>query len=226
MKTVILMAGIGSRLGNPFPKCLTPLRDGCSILDQQLANLTEFKGNIIGVVGFKKDLILERHPELLYVYNPRYDQTNTSKSLLCALEHVAQEDVLWLNGDVVFDARIIPELLRCPHSTMAVVTTQVSEEEIKFTVDKHGFINAVSKQLTGALGEAIGINLVRAKDLDLFRQSLQRCADQDYFERGLEFSIQNGLALYPTDVSRYSCVEVDFEEDLRRAKQIFTQTNQ
>ena len=83
------------------------MKEGYTILDRQLGNLGEFQGNILGVVGFKKDLVMERHPELLYVYNPRYDQTNTSKSLLAALEHVDDEDVLWLNGDVVFDQRII-----------------------------------------------------------------------------------------------------------------------
>ena len=220
MKVVILMAGIGSRLGNPFPKCLTPLKDGCTILDHQLANLREFAGNIIGVVGFKKDLVMEKHPELIFIYNPRYDQTNTSKSLLAALEHVENEDVLWLNGDVVFDKRIPPALFESKSSGMAVVTSKVSDEEIKFTVDERGHINAVSKSVTNALGEAVGINLVRAADLPVFRESLRECADNDYFEKGLELSIARGMKLLPVDVTAYPCIEVDFQADLNAARQI------
>ena len=51
------------------------------------------------VVGFKKDLIMERFPELTYIYNPFFDQTNTSKSLLKALRKNRDKSVLWLNGD-------------------------------------------------------------------------------------------------------------------------------
>jgi len=220
MKVVILMAGIGSRLGNPFPKCLTPLRENLCILDHQLMNLAEFSGQIIGVVGFKKDLVMERHPELMFVYNPRYDQTNTSKSLLAALEHFENEDVLWLNGDVVFDKRILPELLKCQHSCMAVVTSKVGEEEIKFTTNERGFINAVSKQVAHARGEAVGINLIRAKDIGLFTQTLRECADQDYFEKGLELALTRGLELKPVDVTHLPCLEVDFPSDLEAAKQL------
>ena len=220
MKIVILMAGIGSRLGNPFPKCLTPLREGFSILDHQLENLAAYNGQIIGVVGFKKDLIMERHPELLYVYNPRYDQTNTAKSLLGALEHVHDEDALWLNGDVVFDPRIVAELLRCQHSCMAVTMGKVGDEEIKFTVDAAGFINAVSKQVEQALGEAVGINLVRSADLELFKAGLRDCADHDYFEKGLELAIAQGLKLRPLDATRYPCIEIDFLADLAAARKL------
>lgn len=38
MKVVILMAGIGSRLGSKLPKCLTPLKTDYTILDHQQAD--------------------------------------------------------------------------------------------------------------------------------------------------------------------------------------------
>ena len=60
MKIVILAAGIGSRLGNPFPKPLTSLKNGDTILKQQIINLTSYFNfdDISIVVGFKKDLIM------------------------------------------------------------------------------------------------------------------------------------------------------------------------
>ncbi len=220
MKIVILMAGVGARLGHPFPKALTPLRDGLTILDHQLRNLAGANSDLIGVVGFKRELIMERHPELRYVENPRYDQTNTARSLACALEHVTDEDVLWLNGDVVFDGRIITEMRRRPQSGMAVVNGPVDDEAIKYQLDGRGRIRAVSKSVAGSPGEAIGINLVRANDLELLKDGLRRCSDQDYFERGIELAIGNGMDVRAVDVSRYPCVEVDFLQDLEAARRI------
>ena len=66
------------------------------------------------VVGFKKNSIMENFPQLAYVYNPYFDQTNTAKSLVRALKKCKGESVLWFNGDVVFDEKLleIPAFLR------------------------------------------------------------------------------------------------------------------
>jgi choline kinase len=218
MKVVILVAGMGSRLGNSLPKCLMPLRPDYTIIDHQLANLKAFAGGIIAVIGFKKDLILERHPELLFAYNPLYDQTNTSQSLLIALQHLRGEDVLFLNGDVVFDPRIVAVMAQCEESCMAVIRSRVADEEVKFSLDARGHIRAVSKSVAEPIGEAIGINLIRARDLELVTRCLERCGPMDYFERGLEIAIDQGLVLWPVDVTQYPCIEVDFIDDLNRAK--------
>ena len=42
MKIIIFAAGIGSRLGNPFPKPLTPLKNGKSIMQRQIDNITTY----------------------------------------------------------------------------------------------------------------------------------------------------------------------------------------
>ncbi|NCZ73840.1 MAG: phosphocholine cytidylyltransferase family protein, partial [Actinobacteria bacterium] len=108
VQVVILAAGMGTRLGKPWPKPLTPLADGRSIMQQQIENLRKvFKEDLrlSIVVGFKLEMIMEAHPDATYVYNEIYDQTNTSKSLLKALKVSHESGVLWLNGDVVFDSR-------------------------------------------------------------------------------------------------------------------------
>src|SRR6056297_2461183 len=101
MKAVLLAAGVGSRLGRPFPKSLVKLPGGERILGRQIRILRE-KGirQIFVAVGFKMDLIMEEFPNVYYRYNPFYYITNTSKSLLCILEDL-DDDVIWLNGDVI-----------------------------------------------------------------------------------------------------------------------------
>ena len=44
VQVVILAAGMGTRLGRPHPKPLTPLHDGRSILQRQLDTLREVFG--------------------------------------------------------------------------------------------------------------------------------------------------------------------------------------
>jgi choline kinase len=227
MKIIILAAGIGSRLGNPFPKPLTPLKSGDTIMKQQINNLSSYFNfdNINIVVGFKKDLIMEHQPNATYIYNPIFDQTNTSKSLLKALKKYVGESVLWLNGDVVFDKRIFDLLtpyINKDESFVSVNNEEVGEEEVKYTLDSKGFINEISKTVKNGLGEAVGINFISSKDINFFIKRLEECDNNDYFERGIETAIQKDqISIHAVDISKYKCIEVDFIEDLDNANKIF-----
>ncbi|MDA7557780.1 phosphocholine cytidylyltransferase family protein [Flavobacteriaceae bacterium] len=222
MKIIILAAGIGSRLGNPFPKPLTPLKNGKSIMKMQVENMTSRYDidDINVVVGFKKDLIMERFPELTYIYNPFFDQTNTSKSLLRALKKYKDKSVLWINGDVVFDKHIFDKLqplITAKTSFVAVNTNKVGEEEVKYVL-KDGFINQLSKTVQNGAGEAVGINFVSSDDIQIFINRLEECDNNDYFERGLELAInKDDLKITAVDISQYNCMEIDFIEDLENA---------
>ncbi|MBA10513.1 MAG: phosphocholine cytidylyltransferase family protein [Flavobacteriaceae bacterium] len=222
MKIIILAAGIGSRLGNPFPKPLTPLKNGKSIMKMQVENMTSRYDvdDINVVVGFKKDLIMERFPELTYVYNPFFDQTNTSKSLLRALKKYKDKSVLWINGDVVFDKHIFDKLqplITAKISFVAVNTNKVGEEEVKYVL-KDGYINQLSKTVKNGAGEAVGINFISSDDIPIFINRLEECDNNDYFERGLELAInKDDLKIKAVDISQYNCMEIDFIEDLENA---------
>jgi choline kinase len=224
IQAVILAAGMGTRLGRPFPKPLTPLAEGRTILAQQVDNIHAAFGadaRVTIVVGFKLDLIMEAEPDASFVYNQNYDQTNTNRSLLKALKASAPGGVVWMNGDVVFDPAVLERLqphIDADQSVIAVNTATVAEEEVKYTVDDHGFVNALSKTVVGALGESVGINFVAAHDKAALVERLTECADQDYFERGIELAIAaDGIKVMPVDISDLFAIEVDFEEDLARA---------
>jgi choline kinase len=166
-------------------------------------------------------MIIEAHPNASFVYNEVYDQTNTSKSLLKALIASQESGVLWLNGDVVFDAKVLERVaarIEAEKSFVCVNTSATAEEEVKYTVDDKGFINELSKTVQNALGEAVGINFISAHDKASVIAQLKACGDQDYFERGLELAIEkNGIQLEPVDISDLFAVEVDFQADLDRA---------
>ena len=221
---VILAAGMGTRLGRPWPKPLTPLADGRTIMRQQMDNLSKAFGDelrVMTVIGFKLELIIESFPNNLYVYNEAYDQTNTNRSLLKALRLSGPGGVVWLNGDVVFDPRVldrVKEYIDIDESIICVNTAAVGDEEVKYRVDADGFVSELSKKVVNALGESVGINFVADKDKQLLIAGLAACADDDYFERGIELAIEHDkLRIEPIDISDLYAIEVDFAEDLERA---------
>jgi len=221
---VILAAGMGSRLGRSLPKPLTELADGRTIMQQQFDNIDHAFGSaahVTIVVGYKLEHIIEAFPRASFVYNEQYDQTNTSKSLMRALQASSPGGVLWMNGDVVFDPTVLERaamLVAREQSFVSVNTSKVSDEEVKYTTDAEGYIRELSKTVKNGLGEAVGINYISRDDKATLIRHLKRVGDQDYFERGLELAIeQDRLLVEPVDISDLYAVEVDFAEDLERA---------
>lgn len=215
---------MGSRLGRSLPKPLTLLADGRTILQQQVDNIRQAFGpdtSVTLVVGYKLEHVIDSQPDADYVYNERYDQSNTSKSLLRALRASKPGGVLWFNGDVVFDPAILKRLeplITAEQSFVAVNTAAVSDEEVKYRVDDAGFISELSKTVRDGLGEAIGINYVSAAEKQALQYWLGKVEQGDYFERGIELAILAGqMRVQPIDVSDLYAVEVDFAEDLEQA---------
>lgn len=227
LKVVILAAGVGSRLGLARPKALVDLADGRSILQQQLQNLEAWvdPDDVLIVVGYKKELVMECFPRNAFVYNENFSGTNTSKSLLRALRRCKGSDVLWMNGDVVFEPELLQLVLATRTSAVAVAAGVVAEEEVKYRTRADGTICEISKAVADAEGEAVGINIVCERDLGLLVRCLDVCDDHDYFERGLEFAIARGMRIKATDVSAYGCIEIDFPDDLARANEMLVRTS-
>ena len=225
MKIIILAAGIGSRLGNPFPKPLTKLKNNKSIMQMMTENISSlYSLDLVNlVVGFKKNLIMESFPNLTYIYNQYFDQTNTAKSLLKAIKKNKDQSILWMNGDIVFDKNILlklKEYIDKDISFVAVNTSKVAEEEVKYTL-KNNYINELSKTVENGLGEAVGINFISSKYIDSFIKRLEECDDNDYFEKALEVAIEkDSFKIKPVDISEFNCIEIDFEEDLKNANNL------
>jgi len=233
ISVVILAAGFGLRLKNNKPKALVVVDGDKTILDYQLEKLSKYisMDSISVVIGYKKELVMERHSELTFIYNERYSTTNTAKSLLKALKKVKRGDVLWLNGDVVFDEKVIPKIITksisSNKSCVLVDNKRCGEEEVKYDVEKTGDISLLSKEVKNGKGEALGINLVLEEDIPNLIKNLEKVMDQDYFEKALENMIINeGTKFAPVNSSGLFCQEIDFPEDLETVQNYLKQTQE
>ena len=225
IQVVILAAGLGTRLGKPHPKPLTPLTSGESIMRRAVNSLRAAYGDevfVTAVVGFKLDLVIEAMPDISFVYNEVYDSTNTSKSLLKALRlSQPRRGALAQRGRRVRPSRARPD----PRQDRGRTQLRVREHRRRSprrrsSTPSTGTASSTScpSRSSAALGEAVGINFVSADDKAALIARLEEADDQDYFERGLELAIEkDGLRVEAVDISQFQVVEVDFEDDLSRA---------
>ncbi|MEA3499981.1 MAG: phosphocholine cytidylyltransferase family protein, partial [Candidatus Marinimicrobia bacterium] len=116
---------------------------------------------------------------------------------------------------------IISPYIEKSQSFCCVNNASVGKEEVKYNVDKNGNINEISKSVKNAIGEAVGINFISKKDSKNFIKNLTECKNNDYFEKGLEMSIQNDKAkIKPINISEFMCMEVDFKSDLKEVNKL------
>lgn len=220
MKIVILAAGTGSRLSNgeELPKCLTPLSDGKSILEHQISQFKKLvpSKNIIIVVGYQKEEIIQHYPDCIFVESANFANENTAKSLEKSLPAV-DDDLLWINGDVLFHPTVLEQVVAFKQNCMVVIEKQVGDEEVKYRTDGEGNITAVSKEVKEAQGEAVGINFFTKEAIPLLWKHLKECHPQDYFEKAIEGCISEGLEVKALPTSPDTCIEIDFPEDLTKA---------
>jgi choline kinase len=234
MKAVILAAGIASRLRpltNNTPKCLLKVGDK-SILEHTLENL--IANNIFDVIivtGYLENLVRsfvkERFPKLniTFIYNELYASTNNIYSLWLAKDELLDNDMLLMDSDIIFDKRIISELINSGYDNcLALKRHAVGAEEIKVKVDEKGRILEISKEviLSEAVGESIGIELFKGSSLiELFKIIDRKIIIENkvniFYEAAFQDMIKNNGNIFTVDITQYYCTEIDTASDLENA---------
>ncbi len=233
MNAVILAAGRGRRLGKAAdgrPKCLVMI-GGRTILGHQLSAL-EGCGvdQYTVVVGYRAGEVIDEAKRFVgdrvrFVFNPIFDETNTSYSLWLALNEM-RDSFFYLNGDVLFHREVMERLSASPFpSVLALELKECGDEEVKVELEGYRAVK-VSKQIApeSAVGEFIGVAKFSAELAEDMHRHLERLAAriqdrQAYFEKGLEMTLDDHFVSV-VDVTDLPAIEIDFPEDLRRAREI------
>ena len=234
-KAIILDAGEGKRLRpltETTPKCLLKLNE-ITILEHQLTNLAEcgIKKAIL-VVGYRANQIFKKLKEknfgldLKLIRNPIYNRTNTVYSLWLAKKEI-KEDLIYLNGDVVFHKNVLMRLLNSQFDTcLAVEKKKVNEEEVKVELVSN-VIKTIGKkiQLAKAHGEFVGIAKFSQEFNTLFTDKVNEVVGERKVNAFFEVALNRALKyynVYAVDVSDLLCIEIDSHEDFSMAKKIYS----
>lgn len=234
MKTIILVAGRGTRLGSlteDTPKCLLKVGNQ-TILERILKQLSSngIKEAVL-VVGFKKEKIIEEIKRLSlpikikYIENRIYDQTNTIYSVWLAKKE-AENGFILINGDVVSEDILIKELIEHPAKTVLTIDNvkKLGEEEVKIMIQGSKITN-IGKQLDPlkSYGESIGVQKIRKEDTKILFEEIKKFVDRNEVKTFYESAFNNILDKVRFDILKtdgQKWTEVDFVEDYEEAKKI------
>jgi choline kinase len=230
MRAIILAAGKGLRLElteTEPAKCLLKL-GGTTLIERQLASLRAAGiHEIVVVVGFQAEHV--KHAcgtEIEYIENPIFGETNSMYSLWLARQFFANGFVV-LNSDVLFHPQLLTDLLTARHEDAILVSyrngTKYGSEEMKVKV-RGGHVLDISKSMDpdGADGENVGIVKFGPTGAAILGRELDRLVAggdlRAWAPRAfLEFAKKRPLPVIGT--RGYPWIEIDFPEDLRRARE-------
>lgn len=240
---LILAAGRGTRLADagrsapPPPKCLLRV-GGRSLLERHLLHLRECGIRSVTVaVGYEAAAVraeLERVGHDLCVqtvYNPDFQQGSlvtlwTARKLL-----LSGRPLLLMDADVLYDARILERLVASQADDALLIDRgfEPGDEPVKVWVSK-GRIVELRKQLPPELdfdvcGESVGFfRLSPESGRELVRRSAAYL-EAGRFHEPHEEVLRDMLRSRPAgavgieDVTGWPWIEIDFPEDLRRARE-------
>jgi choline kinase len=238
MQAIILAAGLSKRLRpltDTTPKCLLKV-GGKTILERTINNIlnNDIK-DFVMVTGYRenmiKDFISEKYPDLniTYLTNSDYENNNNSYSLWMTKDYI-KDDCLLLDSDILFDYRIISNLLEVKYNNCLAVNTNhnLGEEEIKVIIDTANKILHIGKELAPAksYGESIGIERFSADFFGKLGEVLDRKITREnnvneFYEASFQELIDEGNGIFAVNVSEYKSMEIDTPADLDRAAEEF-----
>ena len=225
MKAVILAAGISGRLGYNFPKCLLEI-GGKALLGRYLESLEKVDIlDVTMVVGYKKEMIVDYversdFPGSIKVIS---NSAFTAGSILSLYEARKELNggVLLMDSDVYFEEELLRTFIRegGENAVALDISSCGAGEEMMVEVED-GRVLDWGRNLTG-VGEAVGFYKFNDQTCWVLKKLLEEYVDQE----GLGYEdifpeLFKKVFFVPVDVSGLRWVEIDFEEDVKRAERL------
>ncbi|HHW01014.1 MAG TPA: aminotransferase class I/II-fold pyridoxal phosphate-dependent enzyme [Clostridiaceae bacterium] len=130
MQALMLAAGMGRRLGkhtSSCPKCMVKV--GGKTLLERTAEALRIAGikKFVVVVGYEADKLIEYaknnipYIDFEFIHNYDYASTNNIYSLYLAKEQLLKDDTILIESDLVYDQRLIKEVVDNKSKNLVVV---------------------------------------------------------------------------------------------------------
>ena len=233
MKAVILIAGVGKRLKRvtEAPKCLLKI-NRVALLERYLSALEKVNIlNVVLVVGYKKEMIIEFakglnfQGSLKFIENP--DFTRGSILSLYQARDELNESILLMDGDVYFEIGVLDKLIQANQGNLVAIdsTSSSSGEEMMVGI-KNGRILDMKRNLAGdydMVGEAVGFykfSKEAGEDLKKILEEQIKLGKHDLGYEDILPILFQSIYFEPVIVDGLKWVEIDFEEDIRRAENL------
>jgi len=238
MKTVLLAAGIGQRLGaisGNKPKCLIEF-DGASLLRRHLRILEHYgMTEIVIVTGYQPDLIAREaaHTSAAAitrcVRNPDYAKGSLISMLTGLKELQAAGDFILMDADVLYDHRLVERLVATRHHNCFLLDRdfEPGDEPVKLCI-RDGRLVDFRKMINGnlrydLLGESVGFfrftPATALKLIEAAERYLQRGEDQQPYEECIrDLLLDNPADFTYEDITGLPWIEIDFPEDIIKAR--------
>jgi choline kinase len=230
MQAILLAAGSGRRLQQPFPKCLVDI-GGMTLLSRALRALAAVE--VIEawvVVGYRHDLIaaeLDRCPSPVPVVCVRNEAflRGSVRSLWAAREAMGSE-VLVMDADVLFPVHLLRRLVQSPHGNCVLADPRSSftGEEMMLTIhgDRVRDITRGVRDPLHVLGEGVGfykLDRIAASALrGLLEERITSGRDHEEYEEVFRVLFKSCFFGYEL-VGDLPWTEIDFPEDIIKAEQ-------
>jgi choline kinase len=239
MRAIILAAGRGLRLQQPedqqLPKCLLRF-GGMSLLERHLHLLRSVKvDEVVLGLGFRHELVEEELERLAWkprpeiVLNPRFDLGSVLTVHTVADAMTRGGEVLLMDGDVLYDARIMNALVAGQRPVNRVLIDrefEAGEEPVKLCV-RDGVPIELRKRLESGLhydtiGESVGFFRLdqagAARLAALVAGYVARGSAEMPHEEAVRDLLRERSQIFEvTDVTGAPWIEIDFVADVARA---------
>jgi len=233
MKAIILAAGEGTRLGEigkSCPKCLIRIGNK-AIIERQIEALNSNGIKDISVVtGYYADRVREalKNAEVKFYLNKYYGKTGMLESLFCARDELNDATIL-LYSDVIFKPNLIKNLLEDKNDFCLVVDHKKGvkgDTKVKIFDD---VVEDISKNLSleESSGNYVGISKFSKKAITTIYNRINALIDNGKIKKYpspsylFKWLIDNGHKIHVVYADDSLYEEIDYEEDLDKAKEKF-----
>ena len=239
MRAIILAAGVGSRLFGDSktqpPKSLIEF-DGKTLMQRHIETLQKLGiDSLTLVVGYRRDLVTAEalaHASSGYIdviENPMYRGGSVISMWYARDTYRHGDDVLFMDADTLYDVEILRRLMAAEGSAFTYdAALDEGDDPVRICM-RDGYIADFGKRIVGkfdAVGEWPGFVKVSAKTGPLLAAALENQIDGGNLLGAYEDAIRDVIIGEPAgvfgivDVSDLNWIEIDFPDDLNRAREV------